>query len=1279
MEVTETPPPKKKRRWWKWLKRLMLAFAVLLGLAVAFHGPLLRWIVTYAGTKGAHVAGIDLKWTVNGSVLGDLHLRDIEASGSLVESAHIGEISAEYDSWRFIKTRDVDILKSVKLKDVQAVLDMRKLKPATEDAVKPKKTPTGKPPPLIWPKTIDIDNVNLDITLLDGRQVSVRGLSLRIGEGMPGTLRCAEFSMMPGDVHVKDLAANVEWGDRQVTISTVKLPYGGDLSRLHVDLRRFREDMASAGVEMALGKSKAKVDMQATGLFNPPLRMVADLNLQGLSSGDLAALKLPPNIEFDEVSMNLHAEGPTNVAAKGEIRVSGVRAAGAIIDEIVLPIDATQQRAVIDPLRLTRGTNEIVVRAEAALPANVAEWQKIAWKTHLDATLRDVPQLLEKPPPVLGVVVLKADAEGLGATPRSVTGRVDGTGLGFENYRLPSLGTDFAMNGKEATVNIPALELGTGNRLSLNAAMTMDDTMPIRAQWNVEVNDPALLLKTVNLPPLEQPVTAKVALTGKAAFLARDVMNLDADVALTVREGRYNEAPLPVIEVKAKAAKGLVTVESLQVVADEKNRIDLTGSAKLASPWPFDVSSTITLPELTKLNTLLQTFKAPPLQSGAVGANIKLRGNAYPWSGEGRVELNAAKVKMESMPEAADVALKATFAGTTAELQTLEAVLGPWKLLSQGVVTDREANLRELSLWQNKRQLLSGRARVPFDLMDTAKVNGQPMDIALTAKDLPVGEIAAAAGIKTVPPAIVSMDIKAEGRLDTADVLLKIGVREAKAPGLPKSLKPATANMAVLLRQNQLSVDGEVLQAPLQPVKLKAEMPLNLAVAVRNPAAIMETPIKATVEQAESDLSFAREFAATTVRSLPAKMSLNARVGGTLKAPLIDSNIVLDVPEVGFVSASMPSVRDVRVRLRSHDRNVVIEDLSVVLAGGHVKVGGTIDGSNVQDPRFDVRVQAREALVYRDPTSSVRANGNLTLAGTLKSARLGGLVEIVRGRVFREVDLMPNVFRIIPRGEDLPPPPPSTERSEKKLVLPALMAGWTFDVRVRTREPVVIAGNLVNGTVTADVALGGTGAAPRLTGGANVDRMLVKLPFSQMKITKGEVTMNPNNPLTPNLDVRGESRVGEYDITMYVYGDSSDPKPRFSSSPPLSEADIVTLLSTGITLNGDSSQLASQVATRALLLVVSETYRKIFHKQKKVDMNEPKLRIRYNPTSSDQASSSTSSGSGSGMGSAEASYELTPKVRFTGRFMQSGRVSALLGYVLRFGKAARAMDEEVRR
>ena len=156
-----------------------------------------------------------------------------------------------------------------------------------------------------------------------------------------------------------------------------------------------------------------------------------------------------------------------------------------------------------------------------------------------------------------------------------------------------------------------------------------------------------------------------------------------------------------------------------------------------------------------------------------------------------------------------------------------------------------------------------------------------------------------------------------------------------------------------------------------------------------------------------------------------------------------------------------------------------------------------MDAANTQDPRFDLKVEAREALVMRNPTSSVRANADIACVGSMKAARVSGTVEAVRvsgtveavrGRIFQEVNLLPNVTGMIQQGEKLPPPPPSTSKVDQKLALPPMLKDWTFDLKVKTRDPVVIAGNLMNGAISADIALGGTGAAPRLTGFANIKR-----------------------------------------------------------------------------------------------------------------------------------------------------------------------------------------------
>lgn len=1240
-------PAKPKRRWLKWLLRLLLAGIVVLVLAGIFHEALLRAILQHGGPRGADFAGVQLKWQVDGSVTGDVKFTDITASGQMIEKATIAELSADYD----VQAQMTDILQRITLKQVDAVIDLRKLPPAKSPS-EPPKASTGKPPPLVWPKVIDIENLSAIVTLANGKVLTIRGLTLRVGEGMPGVFECAEFRLEPGDLHVADVKAAVQWGDRELTISGLDLPYGATLNGLKLDLRDWANDAASVKLDAGLGKAAVAVEALAKGIFAGAMQTKADVKVTHFTSDDW---KMPPGVTFGPVNAEVHAEGdpmkPMAMRVQGNVAVTDVKAAGALLDSVTASFTVQDGLAKISDAKMTRGSNEVTLVAESRLAPEV---MKSPWTAQVKSKLADVAQLLVKPPPVKGLIELTASAEGLGTTPTKAQAHVDGRDLSFEKYTLPKLAVDVSLDGKAAKVSVPALMLGQGNRIDLNAAMTMDDAMPVTADWQIQVDDPALLMKTVNLPPLPQPVTAKLISSGKASLKMNDPMNADADFTLSVKDGRYGDAPLPLVELKAHTSQGAATLESCRVTVDARNRVDLKGQAALKAPWGFAVDGVIEMPELKTLNTLLAAFQAPPLENGGVMARLDVHGDASPWRGEGAVTLNATKVKIASMPEAADVDLKTTFAGKTATIESMQAVLGPWKLLTKGVVNDQQADMSELSLWQKDRQLLSGRAKASHDL--------RTLDVLLSAKELPVHEIAAAAGVKDIPPAILSTEITVLG-LEDAKVQLK--VRDVKAPGMPKSFAPTQVDVLTTLKGGKLVVDAQVDQKPLKPLLLKAESPVVVADLMKKPALAADLPIKATLDMAESDLGFLRDFAPEVLKAIPAKMRLNAKVGGTVKAPLIDSALDVDVAEVSFVSADMPSVRDVKVRVRTHDRKATLEDISALLAGGRVKLGGTVDAAKMDDPRFDLKLMAREALVFRNPTSSLRANADIACVGSLKSARVSGLVEAVRGRIFQEVNLLPNVMSVVKQSEPLPPPPPSTSKIVQKVELPPLLKDWTFDLKIKTHDPVLLAGNLVNGAISADMKLGGTGAKPILTGFANVDRLLVKLPFSLLKITKGVVTMNPENPFAPKLDVRGESRVGSTDISLFVYGDATNPKTRFTSTPPMSEADIVTLIGTGMTLGGDNAQMASEAMARAAFLVISETYRKLFNKEKKVSDEPPKLHLSMNPSGGDRANDSM-----------QAMYELTPKLRFTGRFTQSGRMKALLGYVLRFGKAARAMEEE---
>ena len=81
----------------------------------------------------------------------------------------------------------------------------------------------------------------------------------------------------------------------------------------------------------------------------------------------------------------------------------------------------------------------------------------------------------------------------------------------------------------------------------------------------------------------------------------------------------------------------------------------------------------------------------------------------------------------------------------------------------------------------------------------------------------------------------------------------------------------------------------------------------------------------------------------------------------------------------------------------------------------------------------------------------------------------------------------------------------------------------------------------------------------------------------------------PETGFDPLLEIRGTSNPRPYRVNGYVYGRASDPQLVLTSSPPLPENEIMTLLATGTTTSGlENPQAAS---SRAMQLLAEELRR----------------------------------------------------------------------------------------
>src|SRR2546422_1164716 len=161
---------------------------------------------------------------------------------------------------------------------------------------------------------------------------------------------------------------------------------------------------------------------------------------------------------------------------------------------------------------------------------------------------------------------------------------------------------------------------------------------------------------------------------------------------------------------------------------------------------------------------------------------------------------------------------------------------------------------------------------------------------------------------------------------------------------------------------------------------------------------------------------------------------------------------------------------------------------------------------------------------------------------------------------------------------------------------------WKFDVAIKTKDPVLIRGNLATGGAIGDLKLTGTGLHPELQGTVRLENVEATLPFSRLQVSNGLFSFDPSDSMNPRIDLQGTSVIRDYTVRVYVYGTVREPQAIFTSEPPLAQEEIISLIATGATreeLSGNSNVLAG----RAAMLLVQQLYRKIFKKGQPTQSN----------------------------------------------------------------------------
>jgi len=563
-----------------------------------------------------------------------------------------------------------------------------------------------------------------------------------------------------------------------------------------------------------------------------------------------------------------------------------------------------------------------------------------------------------------------------------------------------------------------------------------------------------------------------------------------------------------------------------------------------------------------------------------------------PESHQGRLDLNQTHIAVNSLsPITLNVA--AEYDGLSQiDINSIDVAQDDQKLFTELHWNGERIEVPRLILNKAGRDIImGGRASLPFRKdQDFAQYfnDESPWSVELNADRLDIPETAALFGA-SVPEGlqgILTLDASVSGSPANPSISGKLRLDRFELEKVSQ-LPVTDANLSWATAGESLTLDGTITPEGRNPIVINGSTAFLPKKWSENPESILKEAFDLQINAPNVDLSpFAELSPQVTV--LEGSVALLVQASGTFEAPQLQGHLDLDLTKGRTTIERLRRLRKTTLKVNLEGDTISIAPSSFSTDGGIIGISGTVGIAEPTNPAFDLTVTGDKLLLWRDDNINSRADAFITLKGSLEAARIAGDIGIVESLFYKDIELLPlNVPVTTPKAPSLPKfssTRTSSTKSADRVPVPAPFGGWSLDLRAYTADPFLIRGNLTDGEVKGEIFAKGTIANPILTGGLEVSKLEATLPFSTLEIEGGKVGFTPEDGFIPNLDIRAISNIDSYEVNIFVGGSATSPEVVFSSTPPLPEAEIITLIATGTTPAGLEDADAAKAKAFQLLI-----------------------------------------------------------------------------------------------
>ena len=373
----------------------------------------------------------------------------------------------------------------------------------------------------------------------------------------------------------------------------------------------------------------------------------------------------------------------------------------------------------------------------------------------------------------------------------------------------------------------------------------------------------------------------------------------------------------------------------------------------------------------------------------------------------------------------------------------------------------------------------------------------------------------------------------------------------------------------------RISVDGG--QARIESLKLSGQ---GTSFALSGGLDFASGKFSGLALTGELQLALLRPFLKTG--EISGISSLEILVSGDLAHPELNGSLGLKNVEMRWPDYSL-SVSGLSGSIELEGQRLRIKDLRGEVNRGRLSVEGFLDWHGRGLSGADVQISADSVLT--DHPQGFLAEWDLALRFTSDGRRqkLDGKASLIQGEYTENFDVRSGLFSLLKGGGTRV----YVERSP-------FFDNMTFDVDITTVNPFNVRNNLADIQVRAALKLSGKPYSPGLGGSVLVlDGGTVTFAGNTYQVEQGRIDFVNPNRIEPNLALQATTTVSGYAIKLSVTGTPENLQATFTSVPVLAEADILSLLTVGVPLQGAAPSSSNGLPDQALLYLESAVTGKV--------------------------------------------------------------------------------------